>query len=61
MVQAIDGAPKGYKRLYDKARTLGLDKERAKIPGALGNLQMLGTIMGYQLYMMVGQMLKAGH
>jgi hypothetical protein len=37
MVQAINGAPKGYRSPgYDKARTLGLDSERAKIQGALG-------------------------
>jgi hypothetical protein len=37
MVQAINGAPKGYRSpRYDKARTLGLDRERAKIQGALG-------------------------
>jgi hypothetical protein len=36
-IQVINGAPKGYKSPdYDKARTLGLDKERAKIQGALG-------------------------
>jgi hypothetical protein len=36
MVQAINGASKGYKSPgYDKARTLGLDKERAKIHGAI--------------------------
>jgi hypothetical protein len=38
MVQAINGAPKGYRSPgYDKARTVGLDRERAKIQGALGN------------------------
>jgi hypothetical protein len=37
MVQAINGAPKGYRSpRYDKARTVGLDRERAKIQGALG-------------------------
>jgi hypothetical protein len=37
MVQAINGAPKGYRSPeYNKARTLGLDRERAKIEGALG-------------------------
>jgi hypothetical protein len=37
MAQAINGAPKGYKSPgYDKARTLGLDRERAKIHIALG-------------------------
>jgi hypothetical protein len=63
MVQAINGAPKGYKSPgYDKARTLGLDigKEPKSIV-LWENLQMLGTIMGYPLYLMVGQMLKAGH
>jgi hypothetical protein len=40
MVQAISGAPKGYKSLrYVKARTLGLDRERAKIHGALGKFR----------------------
>jgi hypothetical protein len=37
MVQVINGAPKGYRSPgYAKARTLGLDRERAKIQGALG-------------------------
>jgi hypothetical protein len=37
MLQVINGAPKGYRSPeYDKARTLGLDRERAKIQGALG-------------------------
>jgi hypothetical protein len=37
MVQAINGAPKGYMSLaYDKARTMGFDRERAKIYSALG-------------------------
>jgi hypothetical protein len=37
MVQAINGAPKGYRSLeYDIARILGLDSKRAKIQGALG-------------------------
>jgi hypothetical protein len=37
MVQAINGAPKGYSSPgYNKARTLGLDMERAKTQGALG-------------------------
>jgi hypothetical protein len=39
MVQAINGAPKGYKsHKYDKARTLGLDRKRAKIHGSLGKI-----------------------
>ena len=37
MVQAINGAPKGYMSLgYDRARTVGLDRERAKINSSLG-------------------------
>jgi hypothetical protein len=37
MVQAINGDPKGYRSpRYDRARTLGLDRERAKIQGGLG-------------------------
>jgi hypothetical protein len=37
MLQVINGAPKGYMiPKYGKARTLGLDRERAKIQGALG-------------------------
>jgi hypothetical protein len=37
MLQVINGAPKGYMSPeYDKVGTLGLDKERAKIQGALG-------------------------
>jgi hypothetical protein len=39
MVQSIHGAPKGYKSLgYDKARTLGFEREIAKIHGALGKI-----------------------
>jgi hypothetical protein len=38
-VQAINGDPKGYKSPgYDKDRTLGLDRERAKIHVALGKI-----------------------
>jgi len=37
MVGTINDAPKGYKSLgYDKARSLGLDHEKAKIALALG-------------------------
>ena len=37
MVEAIRTAPVGYKSpRYDKARTVGLDKEKAKIQNALG-------------------------
>ena len=37
MVEAIRTAPAGYKSPgYDKARTVGLDKEKAKIQNALG-------------------------
>ena len=37
MVQAISCAPKGYQSLgYEKARTVGLDREKAKINNALG-------------------------
>ena len=37
MVEAIRSAPAGYRSLgYDKARTVGLDSERAKINSALG-------------------------
>ena len=37
MVEAICTAPAGYKSpRYDKARTVGLDKEKAKIQNALG-------------------------
>ena len=36
MVSAINDAPKGYRRLgYDKARTVGLDHEKAKISNSL--------------------------
>jgi hypothetical protein len=39
MVQAINGALKGYKSPgYEKVRTLGLDRERSKIHGALGKI-----------------------
>ena len=55
MIQAINGAPNGYKSpRYDKARTLGLDKERAKTQGALGKFTNDWNCMGYQLYLMVG-------
>ena len=37
MVEAICTAPTGYKSPgYDKASTVGLDKEKAKIQNALG-------------------------
>ena len=37
MVEAIRTVPTGYKSLrYDKARTVGLDKKKAKIQNALG-------------------------
>ena len=37
MVQAINGAPKGYmSHDYDRVRTVGLDRERAKINSPLG-------------------------
>jgi hypothetical protein len=37
MLQVINGAPKGYMSPeYDKVGTLALDRERAKIQGALG-------------------------
>jgi hypothetical protein len=40
MVQAINGSPKGYRiPVYEKARTLGLDRERDKIQGALGKFK----------------------
>ena len=62
MAQAINGAPKGYRSLgYDKARTVGLDRERAKSIVLLENLQMIGRYMGYPLYRMGGQMLKESH
>ena len=58
MVEAICTAPTGYKSLGDnKARIVGLDKEKAKIQNALGQFtQMLGMSMGYHLYQMVGPM-----
>jgi hypothetical protein len=37
MIQAIRSAPKGYRSFgYDKARIVGLDKEKDKIQNALG-------------------------
>ena len=37
MIKSLQIAPKGYKgHEYDKARTVGLDKEKAKIHNALG-------------------------
>ena len=39
MVSAINDAPKGYKSHgYDKARTVEIDHEKAKITYALGKL-----------------------
>jgi hypothetical protein len=62
MVQPINGAPKRYNSLeYNKARTMRLHTERAKTIDLLDNLQMIGTNMGYPLYLIVGQMLKASH
>lgn len=40
MVEAIHGASKGYKSpRYNKARTMGLDKEKTKIQNALGQFK----------------------
>ena len=62
MVQAINGAPKGYMSPgYDKARTVGLDRERDEITLLLESLQMISPTMGYPLYLMGGQMLKESH
>jgi hypothetical protein len=50
MVQAINGAPKGYRSPgYDKARTLGLDNKRAKIQGALGKFTNEWNINGVSI------------
>jgi hypothetical protein len=48
MVYAMNNVPKGYSILeYDKAKTMGIDKERAKIVNALGQFEMIGLNMGY--------------
>jgi hypothetical protein len=50
MVQAINGAPKGYRSpRYDKTRTLGLDSERAKIQGALGKFKNEWNLNGVSI------------
>ena len=50
MVQAINGAPKGYRSPgYDKARTVGLDKERAKINSALGKFTNDWSLYGVSI------------
>ena len=62
MVQSINGAPKGYRSPgYDKAGTMGLDRERAKINRAFGKFTNDCPTMGYPLYLMGRQMLKAIH
>jgi hypothetical protein len=63
MVQAINGAPKGYMSLgYDKARTMGLDRERAKIHSALGKFTNDCNKYGVSdVCLKNGQMLKVGH
>ena len=62
MVQAINGAPKGYKSTrYDKAKTRDLTRKVAKSIVLLESLQMIGRTMEYPLYLMGGQMLKASH
>ena len=50
MVQAINGALKGYRSLgYDKARTVGLDREKAKIDSALGKFTNDGSNYGVSI------------
>jgi hypothetical protein len=62
MLQAINGSPKGYKSPgYDKARTMGLDKKRAKIHSVLGQFTNDSNKYRYTLYLMVGQMLNIGY
>ena len=62
MVQAINGAPKGYRILgYDKARTMGLDRERAKINSALGKFTNDWSLYGVSIVSDGGKMLKASH
>ena len=57
MIEAIQTTPKGNKGpKYDKARTVGLDKEKAKIQNALGQFTNAWKNMGYPLYHMVGRM-----
>ena len=62
MVKAINDAPKGYRSLgYDKARTVGVDRERAKINSALGKFTNDWSNYGVSIVLMGGQMLKASH
>ena len=50
MVQAINGAPKGYRiPRYDKARAVGLDRERAKINSALGKFTNDWSLYGVSI------------
>ena len=50
MVQTINGAPIGYRSpRYDKARTMGLDKERAKINSALGKFTNDWSLYGVSI------------
>jgi hypothetical protein len=62
MLQVINGAPKGYRSPeYDKAGTLGLDRERAKIQGALGKFTNDWNRHRVSIDLIVGKMCKAGH
>ena len=50
MVSAINDAPKGYKSpRYDKARTVGLDHEKAKISLSLNRLTSSWTDHGVSI------------
>ena len=50
MVSAINDAPKGYKSPgYDKARTVGLDNEKAKISHSLNRMTSSWTDHGVSI------------
>ena len=54
MVQAINGAPKGYMSPgYDKVGTVGLNMERAKINSALG--KFTNDLSNYGVSIVFGQ------
>ena len=62
MVQSINGAPKRYRSpSMTKLEPWDLTRIDPKSIVLLESLQMIGPTMGYPLYLMGGQMLKASH
>jgi hypothetical protein len=62
MVQAINGTPKGYNSQgMTKLEPWNLTGKQLKSIVLYNNLQMIAKNMGYPLYLMVGQMLKASY